>query len=255
MNALLSARGLNVVIGETCVVSDFELDVAPGERIAVLGRNGVGKSTLLAALAGLLDARAGTLSLAGRALPEWPARALARQRAWMPQSRDDSFPASVLDTVLVGRHPWLGRFDWEGEEDFRIAEAALAELGLAELAGRDVTRLSGGERSRVALAAALAQCAPLMLLDEPLAHLDPARQMEVLQALQRRSDAGGACIVVLHDINIALRAFTQVLCLFGDGRWQLLSPQAAADPVVLQAAFGFPFRALDDAGRPYFLPA
>jgi iron complex transport system ATP-binding protein len=258
MNApvpLLETRDLEVRIGRTIAVRGFDFRVAAGDRVAVLGCNGVGKSTLLAALAGLLPVRSGEVLCSGRILSAWPAQALACHRGWLAQNPDDPFAASVLEAVLVGRHPWLGRFAWEGAEDRAIASAALQAMGLAGFEARNVQTLSGGERQRVAIAALLAQSPQLYLLDEPLSHLDLASQIRVLEHFQGLAQAGAGVVLVAHDLNLALRWANRLLLLYGNGEWAAgpLSDLANAGP--LTRALGHPLRQIVSAGAPIFVPA
>ena len=184
---ILEARHLSVSIGLHKVCLGLDLDLAPGSRLAILGRNGAGKSTLLSTLAGLRAADAGMLRLDGKSYAEHGLRNAARLRGWLGQARSDPFASTVLETVLTGRHPHVGRWSWESGADADIAREALETMGLAGMAEREVHTLSGGERQRVAIAALLAQAARLYLLDEPLAHLDLNHQIATLELLSRRA--------------------------------------------------------------------
>ncbi len=252
--SLLETRGLAVGIGRITAVRGFDFQIAPGDRVAVLGCNGVGKSTLLAALAGLLPPRAGELKYAGRALADWPANALARHRGWLAQNPDDPFAASVLEAVLVGRHPWLDRFAWEGADDRAIAHAALQAMNLTGFAVRNVQTLSGGERRRVALAALLAQTPQLYLLDEPLAHLDLASQIRVLDHFHGLADGGAGVVIVAHDLNLALRWANRLLLLYGDGEWAAGPLAELAEVAPLSRALGHPLRKSEYSDFKVFLP-
>jgi iron complex transport system ATP-binding protein len=185
----------------------------------VLGPNGSGKSISLHTLAGLRAPLAGELRVTGRPIGEWSRRLLAQRLALLPQNVEDPFPATVLETVLLGRHPHIGRWQWESAEDIAIAGAALAEVGLAGYEERDVFTLSGGERRRAALAAVLAQKPQVFLLDEPTNQLDPNHQLEALQLLRVRADAGAAVVVTLHDANLAARFGDHALLIGRDGAW------------------------------------
>lgn len=153
----LQARQLAVSVGLHKVCLALDLDLAPGSRLAILGRNGAGKSTLLATLAGLRPPDGGQLHLCGKTNAEHGLRAAAKLRGFLSQERGAPFSSSVLETVLVGRHPHLPRLGWETAQDIDIAREALAAVGLAGFETREVHTLSGGERQRVALAALLAQ--------------------------------------------------------------------------------------------------
>lgn len=252
---LLATRQLTVSIGATRVAQRLDLSVAPGERLAVLGRNGTGKSTLLATLAGLRAPDAGTVELCGSRYRELGARRAARLRGYLPQVAIDPFQSSVLETVLTGRHPHLGRWAWESVDDERIAREALAEVGLARLDARDVHTLSGGERQRLAIATVLAQCPRVALLDEPLAHLDLNHGIAVLESLTRRARGDGVAIVmVLHDVNLALRHADSALLLFGEGETLAGPVEAVLDERSLSRLYAWPLRELRDGGRRHFVP-
>jgi iron complex transport system ATP-binding protein len=255
MNALLRARGLDVAVAGRVLVRGLDLDLQAGQRLVVLGRNGVGKTTLLHALAGLGRPAAGAVALAGRAYAELGARGAARQRGLLPQNQGDAFDASVLQTVLAGRHPHLSRWAWEGAADEAIARAALAEVGLADLAGRAIHNLSGGERQRVAIAALLAQQPSVYLLDEPLAHLDLNHQIAVLALFARRvRESGAAVVMVLHDINLALRHADQALLLHGDGRYELGPAAAMLTAERLGRLYGHPLREIGAGDTRWLVP-
>ncbi len=216
--ALFRARGLTVTIAGQAVCRDLDLALHAGESWALLGRNGAGKTTLLHTLAGLRPPQAGTLSLLGDDLATLPRRRVAQRLGLLPQDTPDLFPATVLETALIGRHPHLEGLAWEGEADRAIAAEALAEVGLAGLEMRPVTTLSGGERRRLALATLHCQAPRVALLDEPANHLDLRHQVVLLGALRARAAAdGGTLLMVLHDVNLAARHCDHALLLFGDG--------------------------------------
>jgi iron complex transport system ATP-binding protein len=252
---LLSARQLTVRIGGRRVVERLHLALSAGERLAILGRNGAGKTTLLHTLAGLRAAAAGSVAFEGTASEALDGRQIAQLRGLLPQHQVDAFPATVLETALVGRHPHLTRWNWEGARDEALTRAALAALGLTELAERDVRSLSGGERQRLAIATLLAQQPRLYLLDEPLAHLDLNHQMAVLELfgqLAVRQQAGVA--MVLHDVNLARRFADRVLLLAGNGDWRAGTAAEMLTAANLSALYGHPLRQIDDPLQPYFVP-
>lgn len=217
-SALLEARALRVHIGSTTVCNDLALTLRPGQCWALLGRNGAGKTTLLHVLAGLRAPQAGTLCLDAQPLAGLSRRAVARRLGLLPQDHHDPFPADVLSVTLTGRHPHLGRWQWEGEQDRCLARQALEEVGLAGFETREVGTLSGGERRRLGLATLFTQTPALYLLDEPLNHLDLTHQIRVLEGLRRRAHEHGAVILMaLHDLTLAARYCDHALLLFGGG--------------------------------------
>ncbi len=255
MSTLLTVIDLDVNIGSVRVAAGLGFELAAGERLAILGRNGTGKTTLLNTLAGLRAAESGSITVCGEGYEALGPRRAAQLRGLLPQGHIDAFQSTVLETALIGRHPHLGRWAWEGREDERIAREALAAVDLAGLGAREVHTLSGGERQRLAIAALLAQQPRLYLLDEPLAHLDLNHQIAVLELLSRRAREDGVGIVmVLHDINLALRHADRALLLFGEGR-TLEGPVAAVlTAESLSRLYGHPLREMRDGGARYFVP-
>ena len=255
--AMLDLDALRLGVGARVLVEGVTQRFEPGEIWCVCGPNGAGKTTLIHVLAGLGKAIGGDARLDGRSIAQWRFDALARRRALMPQATHDAFGSSVLETVLVGRHPWTGAWRWQAESDLEIARAALRALDIDALAHRDVTTLSGGERQRVALACALAQDTPLLLLDEPLSHLDLRHQVECFEALHdwvAGSPATRCVILSCHDLNLAREYATHALLLDGQGGAMggpvrdVLTPAHASD------AFGFALTLLRDGEREMLVP-
>lgn len=252
---LLQAQALTLQAGDRELVKGLSLEVRAGEIWAVLGPNGSGKTTLLHTLAGLRAPRQGQVTLGSRALADWPPIDAARQRGLLPQSLSDAFSASVLDIVLLGRHPHVSRWGWEADDDASIARRALAAMDLDGFADHDVLTLSGGERQRVGLAALLAQDPLLLLLDEPLAHLDLHHQIAVLEHLQAlAAERGKAVVMSLHDLNLAHRFASHALVLspagFFAGR-----VEEVMDEETLSATFGHPLQLAHVGRRTVFLPS
>ena len=219
--ALFSCRDLCVEVSGRTLVTDLAFDVVPGEMLAVLGQNGCGKSLTLHTLAGLRPASGGEVLLDGRDLAMSRRQEIAKRLALLPQHVEDIFPATVLDTTMIGRHPHIGRFQWESPADIDIGRAALAAVNLDGLAQRDVLTLSGGERRRLAIAQVLTQQPAVYLLDEPTNHLDPQHQLDALRLFRDKADAGAAVVASLHDVNLAVRYADRCLLLYGDGRWDI----------------------------------
>lgn len=218
---LFACEGLRIDVGERILVDTLNLSVQRGELLAVLGQNGAGKTLTMHTFAGLRAAASGQLILDGDDLVSMSRQVIATRLALLPQHVDDIFPATVLDTAMIGRHPHIGRFQWESAADLAIGHAALAVVDLDGLARRDILTLSGGERRRLAIAQVLAQQPDLFLLDEPTNHLDPQHQLDALRLFRQRADDGAAVIATLHDVNLAVRFADRCLLLYGDGRWDL----------------------------------
>ncbi len=251
---MLEADRLALRVGGRWLCCEFSLQLMPGQCLVLLGPNGAGKTTLLNTLAGLREPTVGSVLLGGLPYAAWRATDAARYRGLLAQQQPDHFSSTVLETVLVGRHPHLGRWGWEGPADERIARAALADVGLADMAARDILTLSGGERQRVAVAALLAQAPQLYLLDEPTNHLDLHYQIAVLDLIRALADAGHGVVMVLHDINLAARYADQVILLDGRGGVRAGARDAVLQAALLSEAFAHPLRRYELDGRTTFLP-
>ncbi len=252
---LLSARDLTVEIGGRLVCRALSLEVASGERWAVLGTNGVGKTTLLHVLAGLHRPTGGEILIGGSPLHAIPRRHVARRLGLMPQDSRDTFPSTVLETALCGRHPHLGLWENEGERDLAIALAALKAVGLGTLQHRDVRTLSGGERRRLALAVLLTQDPAVVLLDEPTNHLDLHQQVRMLEHTGELARAGKGIAMVLHDVNLAARYCDRLLLLFGDGEWAAGPREVLLETELLTRLYGHPILKVAHQPWPVFVPA
>ena len=183
---------------------DVSVTIQRGSLTGLLGPNGCGKTTLLKLMGGVLSPQQGTIALDGRAIAGISRRELARHVASVPQETHPAFDYSVLEMVLMGRHPHLGAFQLEGPADIAIAHDSLSATGTAHLADRPYMTLSGGEKQRVVIASALAQTPDVLLLDEPTASLDLAYQLEVASLLDRLNhDRGVTMVLATHDLNLA----------------------------------------------------
>ena len=251
---VLEADGLALRIGERWLCCEFSLELKSGQCLVLLGPNGAGKTTLLHTLAGLREPTVGSVRLEGRPYATWRGDEAACFRGLLAQQQPDHFSSSVLETVLVGRHPHLGRWGWEGPEDVRIARAALADVGMLDMAARDILTLSGGERQRVAIASLLAQAPQLLLLDEPTNHLDLHYQIAVLDLIRRLADKGRGVVMVLHDINLAARYADQIILLDGRGGVRAGDRDDVLQVELLGHAFGHPLRRYSLEGRSHFVP-
>jgi iron complex transport system ATP-binding protein len=251
----LCATGLRVQAGARQLVRDLSVQFAPGELVAILGRNGSGKTLTLHTLAGLLAPGAGSVSFDGTALPQLHRRALALRLGLLPQDLEDAFVTTVIETVLIGRHPHLAFWQWETAEDERLAHAALAAVDLSDFAARRIDTLSGGEQRRVAVAALLAQQPAIFLLDEPTNHLDPHHQLAVLGLFRELANSGSTVITTLHDPTLAARFADRVLLLYGDGRWSLGPLTTTLTAASLSELYLAPMIELGSDGRRVFVSA
>ena len=253
--SMIATHNLSLRAGQRQLVTDLNWQVREGECWSIIGRNGAGKSTLMRALAGLRAPDGGHVALSGKPLAEWPLDALARQRAFLAQSRSDAFSYSVIETVLSARHPYHGNRYWEDSDDHAIALQSLQAMEVAELAERDVRTLSGGERQRVAIAAMLAQDTPLLLLDEPANALDLAHQVSVMSILARLCrEQGKTAVMIGHDLTLAHSVSTHALLLKGDGRWLAGSKQDTMQADLLSDYLGHPIEVIQHGTRSIFIP-
>lgn len=252
---MIETRQLRLTAGGRTLVEYLDWKVGAGECWCIIGRNGAGKSTLMRTLAGLREPDGGAVLMQGRPLGAWPLAELARQRAYLAQSRSDAFAYRAIETVLAARHPYAGPRYWEGSDDHRIAQEALASMEVLELAERDVRTLSGGERQRVAIAAMLAQDTPLLLLDEPANALDLAHQATVMRLLARLCRAQGkTAIMIGHDLGHAHQAASHALLLMGDGTWQTGPVAQVMQAPILSLCLGHPIEVVEHGARRLFIP-
>ena len=208
------------------VLSGVTLEVPAGAVVGVLGPNGSGKTTLLRLLSGTRRPTSGVIRFDDRPLADYTRRALARRVAVVPQETQLAFDYSVMEMVLMGRHPHLGVFEVEGPADVAVARDALAATGAAHLEDRDFATLSGGEKQRVVIAAALAQATDVLLLDEPTSSLDLGAQLEIAQLLAELNRTRGVTIVVsTHDLHLAA-GICRHLVLLREGRIVAAGPIA-----------------------------
>lgn len=234
---MINVKDLTVRVGEHTLVDQVSFTAQAGEVTGLIGPNGAGKSTVLAAVAGDID-YSGEITVGGLS-PKAPARELARTRAVMLQDVSVSFEFLVRDVIAMGRRPWEGTAYADLDDAF--IDAALDTAGVAHLAGRDISTLSGGERARAAFARVLAQNTPVILLDEPTAALDIRHQEQLLGSVKALArEAGVAVLVVLHDLNAAAAYCDHVVCLSCGG----LAAQGRVDEVftspTLSQVYGWP---------------
>ncbi|MDX1502703.1 MAG: ABC transporter ATP-binding protein [Thermoanaerobaculia bacterium] len=248
---LARAEGVTAHLPGGFRLGPLDLAVERGECLAVVGPNGAGKTTLLRLLAGLLAPGRGRMLWQEEPYAAASRRQLARRIAYVPQVRPARIPLTVRQLVLQGRFPHLPRFGSPTAEDYREVAAALATVGIAALADRPVDALSGGERQAVFIAAALAQEAPLLVLDEPTTHLDPGHQRDAAALVRRLSQTAGRTVVTAtHDLNFASLVATRILAL-RDGRALTCDvPRRLLTAEMLGELFDAPFAVVRGGERP-----
>lgn len=233
------------------VLRDVSLSLTAGDCVAIVGPNGAGKTTLLQALIGLLPLTGGRVTLDDRDIRRLSRREIARRVAYLPQGVEGFASFTVRHVVSSGRFPHLKPLWPLSADDEAAVERAMAACGVADLADRPVGRLSGGERQKVWLAAALAQQSPLLLLDEPTTALDPHHKIELIRTLQREHAAGTTIALVSHDLDVVAALARRVVGL-RDGRVVIDAPVDAFFAIdQLRDVFGCDFELLTTAdGRP-----
>jgi len=211
---VIGVQRLTVAYRGRPALTDVDLHVAAGERVALVGPNGAGKSTLLRAIAGLVEPAAGSIELGGTPLGALDRLAIARRLAVVPQLPQLPFATRVEEVVALGRLPHEHPIRGLRPADRAAIAAAIDRVGVGHLLGRDARELSLGERQLVLLAVAVAQAAPVLALDEPTVHLDLRHQVEVMELLVDLNQRDGTTIVaVLHDVGLAAHFFPRVVVL------------------------------------------
>lgn len=214
----LEVKNLSFGYGKENILDNISFRIKQGEFISIIGPNGSGKSTLLKLLNNIYKPKSGTILVQGRNIKDYNGKELARSIALVPQNTVIDYGFTVEDIVLMGRYPYIGRFEKEKEEDYQIVDKALKLTNTYNLKKRRINEISGGECQRVIIAKALAQNPDIILLDEPTSHLDINHQMEIVKLLEELNKKQGTTIVlVIHDINLAARYSDRIL-LLNEGR-------------------------------------
>jgi len=249
----LRTEALEVRYGAHVAVRPTSLELEPGELIALIGPNGAGKTSLLRGLAGIPAPDARVL-WQGRPLDEVARAARARAIAYLPQSPQANWPLTVRELVELGRLPHRRFGERLRSEDIAAVDRAMQQTGVTAFAGRPLDRLSGGERMRAHLARAFAVDAPVLLVDEPVASLDPYHQLSVMRLLTRYRDAGRLVVAVLHDLNLALGHCSRLILIdageiVADGE-----PEAVIDAGTLAKHYRIRAWLADHGGRRVAVP-
>jgi iron complex transport system ATP-binding protein len=236
--SVLGARGLSIGYDGRTVAAGIDLAVARGEVLCLLGPNGAGKTTLFKTLLGLLAPLAGEVTVGGRPLGSLTRAELAKSMAYVPQAQVMEFAYTVLDLVLMGRTAHLGPFSAPGRRDHERAHAALADLGIADLADAEANRISGGQRQLCLVARALAQDAPLLVMDEPTASLDLGNRLLVLERVRTLKAQNYGVVFSTHDPDQA-RELATTVAVIADGRLAAYGPpQDTVTGPILSSVYG-----------------
>jgi iron complex transport system ATP-binding protein len=251
----LVARDLSASYGGRTVFRDLSFALTRGTLTALVGPNGCGKTTLLHTLCGIHTETTGEVRLLGRPLRELGRREVARRIGLVPQFSQIDFDVTVEEAVALGRYPWLGMLAPPAPEDHAAVDAALAALDLDALRRRPLQTLSGGERQRVFLARALAQAAPVLLLDEPAASLDLRYQQETFERLQALAREKGAAVLVAdHHLNLVAATSDRVIVLHHGSIVAQGTPREIVTEEMIRTVFGARMRVTHDPqGRPQCL--
>ena len=210
----LEAENIIVELGEREVLKGVSASFQPGALTGVIGANGAGKTTLLRALAGLVPVKNGRISLKGEPVDSFDRKETARRVGYLAQKQEPAFPFRADETVMMGRYPHQGRLAPETDADRAAVDAALRDVDAADLAGRAINELSGGELQRVLIARTLAAQTPVLLLDEPFANLDVRHCLDILKILRAQAREGRTVVVSVHDLNLAGRFCDRLLLLY-----------------------------------------
>lgn len=214
MATIIEARQLRFAHGSRPVFDDISFNIEQGDIVALLGANGAGKTTLLNLIAGLLLPGSGEILINGRELRAWRRRELSRFIALVPQHLEIPFSFRVEEIVAQGRVPYLGHFGMLSTHDYDVIEQAMAAVDITQLRDRVFSELSGGERQRVKLAIGLAQEPRVMLLDEPMQHLDIGRQIELAGLLKKMNQSGITIMAAAHDLSAIRENFSRSVLLY-----------------------------------------
>jgi len=214
MGAFIEVEGLSLSIGGSRILEDISFSLEKGRFLGIIGPNGAGKSSLLKCIGRLYKRFSGSVRLDGVSLASMPERMLARRIAWVHQTGSDSLPFTVREFALMSRYPWQGAFGGITRKDIEITEAALSVARVEHIADRRLGSLSGGERQKALIAAALAQGTDVLFLDEPTSFLDYRHQVETIELITRvNRERGITVLLVTHDINLALYGADDLLAI------------------------------------------
>lgn len=234
----LEVKNVACGYGKLEVVKGISLSIGPGEILCLLGPNGVGKTTLFKTILGFLKPMSGEILLDGSSINNWSRSELAKAIGYVPQAHTPPFPFSVMEVVLMGRTAHLNAFSMPSKEDVKIAEEAIAIMGISNLKDKIYTEISGGERQMVLIARALVQKSEILIMDEPTSNLDFGNQIRVLEQIKYLSQKGLSVIMTSHFPNHAFLCSTKVALLQKNNKTILGTAEQVITEENLKAAYG-----------------
>lgn len=252
---MLEVKNISCKVKNTYLVHEVSLQLLPGECMVVMGANGAGKSTLLKMIAGALQPSAGSVLFNGKEISTYQREQLARQRAVLSQHYHISFPVTAREVVMMGRYPWFGQAPRTIDE--KIVSAAMEEMEVSALANRDYATLSGGEAQKIQMCRVLSQIHSeennalprMLLLDEPVSHLDIKYQHQLLQTAKELCKQQAAVFAVLHDINLALKFADRILFMKKGRAVAEIATGNDISPALLKEVFDVDAAVYDIPGR------
>jgi iron complex transport system ATP-binding protein len=249
----LKVKDVEFSYGSVHVLKDVSIELAASEMLGVVGPNGAGKSTLLRCIDRILSPQKGCILLDERDIKKMSRMELAQKMGYIPQSASQVFPATVFDTVLMGRRPHLG---WRSsEEDTEMVLETLQMLNIEDLAMRDINELSGGQQQKVFIARALTQEPDVLLLDEPTSNLDIRHQLEVMDIIKNIvREKQISAIMAIHDLNLAARYTDRIIMMNGGTIFAAGEPFSVLTTKNIKQAYGVEVEVNDHGGRPYIVP-
>jgi len=233
---VIQADSLSFSYGRTAILKDISFHVSKGETVALLGPNGSGKTTLQRLVLNILKPSSGSVSINGESVPSIKRELFSRYAAYVPQHISNRFPMKVFDAVLMGRRSYMY---WSASEnDLAVAEKVITELGLRDIAMRDMTTLSGGQRQKAVLARAVAQEADFIIMDEPTSSLDLRHQLETMETVKRLRNEGKGILIAMHDLQLAARNADRVYVISGGALYSQGCPAEVINETMLRDVYG-----------------
>lgn len=249
----LKVNNVEFAYNSVPVLENVSMELNRAEVLGIVGPNGTGKSTLIRCIDQILNPKRGSILLDEQEIKKMTRMEIARKIGYVPQSMEGVFPASVIDTVLMGRRPYLG---WKSsKEDLDCVLEVLELLGMMEFAMRDVNEISGGQQQKVLIARALAQKADILLLDEPTSNLDIRHQLEVMEIMKNIvKNRGISVIMAVHDLNLASRYADRVIMMKEGKIFAAGNPASVLTVENIKEVYGVRALVKNDGEKPYIIP-